>query len=167
LCFGFAVIYLLATAQHGLCDELAATVEDTIGFGIPLALNPPPGQSFQQVQRECLVGLEVWRDWWNGLPAANRARRYGPPFKVDLVVSSSASDYTDNSANLELMYNVYRDMVHNSSVSYLFGPVASPWGYQVRNFTLYELNVPIMIGMYPSRQSRVRYSSHSLKEHPC
>lgn len=142
-------IFLLANGPHyARCVEMstAAAAEETLVFGISLALHPPPGQPFQEMQTDCLAGLELWRDWWNQLPAENRTRRYGPPFKVDLSVSSAASDFTDTPANKEVIFNAYRDMANNASIDYLFGPIGSPWGVATRNFTYAELGVPIMVG---------------------
>lgn len=149
-CAHVALVVLLALniAVCARSAELDATAvaEDTLTFGISLALHPPAGQPFQDIQTDCLAGLEIWRDWWNALPASNRTRRYGSPFKVELAVSSAASDFTDTIANRDIMFNTYRSMASNTSIDYLFGPIGSPWGVPTRNFTYYELGVPIMIG---------------------
>lgn len=136
----------IAVYTRGEELNTAVVAEDTLTFGISLALHPPAGQPFKSFQTDCLAGLEIWRDWWNALPASNRTRRYGPPFKVELAVSSAASDYTDTPANRDVMFNTYRSMASNRSIDYLFGPIGSPWGVPTRNFTYYELGVPIMLG---------------------
>ena len=122
-----------------------ASADRTVTFGINLALHSGASDYFYTVQPDVLNGLLLWKDWWNALPASNRTTKWGETLTVDLFVDTF-SNYTDVTTNMNSLFNVYRGLVSNTSIDYLFVPVASPWDIQLRNFTYYELGVRNMVG---------------------
>lgn len=143
ICVAIAVLALaMASFAH-------AGSETTVVFGINLALDSPPSQSFAGTQLQVLYGLEIWRDWWNALPASNRTTNWGDSIKVQLHVERF-SNYSDDGLgiNQHLLYETYANMSQNSSINYFFAPVASPWDIQLRNYSYYALGIPFMVGTY-------------------
>ena len=138
---------LLVLLVHAACCE-----ERTIIFGISLGLNATESGDFGGAQQDTLEGLMVWKDWFNSLNASARTTSWGMTFKVDLHVAED-SKFADTPQNEQIMFDVYRDMALNSSIDYLFSPVASPWDIQARNYTYYVLGVPVMVGTPSTKAS--------------
>jgi hypothetical protein len=138
---GIALVVLLAlVARHETAAE-----EITYVFGMTLDPNPNPTTAYYQAQKQAKMGLEIWRDWWNGLSVGNRTMSNGDAFKVALHFEDA--DYSSVTGSQQDLFDVYHDMSMNGSIDFFFVPVASPWDIQLRNYSYYALNIPFMLGM--------------------
>lgn len=147
--FVFALALVLIVALQGCLVE---GEERTFTFGISLALDAPPGQYFAGVQVETLHGITIWKEWWNSLSVAERTMKNGDSFKVELHIERF-SNYTDLEVNKRALFNTYAAMFANTSIDFLFMPVASPWDIPFRNYSYYELGVPFTVAMALSSEA--------------
>lgn len=150
--FVFALALVLIVALQGCLVE---GEERTFTFGISLALDAPPGQYFAGVQVETLHGITIWKEWWNSLSVAERTMKNGDSFKVELHIERF-SNYTDLEVNKRALFNTYAAMFANTSIDFLFMPVASPWDIPFRNYSYYELGVPFTVGTQVDGRERNR-----------
>lgn len=142
-----SIVALIVFACAAIGAAAASSSETTYVFGTNLALDAGSAQSFSNTQLQTLQGLEIWQDWWNALPAANRTTKWGEVFNVQLHVerfSNYTADYSNT--NMYNLFNTYYNMSQNTSINYFFSQVASPWGIQLRNYSYYELGIPFMCG---------------------
>jgi hypothetical protein len=143
-------------AAHG------ATSEVTYTFGVNLALNESQSGSFSSVQLDAFIGYSIWKDWWNSRSIADRTTRSGVTFKVDLHVEQF-SDYSTIPGNQETLFQTYYNMSKNTSIDFFLSPVACPWGVALRNYSYYELGIPLMVGMW----IQFTFSLGYFTEFPC
>jgi hypothetical protein len=151
---GCKLYILLALLVVAMASGVRAE-ERTLVFGISLGLNATESGDFDGVQQSTKEGLELWRDWWNGLDASKRTTSWGMTFKIALhiVDNSKLSDPWGQNTNELNMYSVYANMIANSSIDYFFPPVASPWDIQLRNYTHLNHGLPVMVGTRLSPRS--------------
>lgn len=119
--------------------------ERTYVFGVNLALDPTNEQSSQYLgeQLGSLMGYEIWRDWWNALPAAQRTTKWGEVIRVELHVTRF-SDYQYGGWQFQALCDTYDEMINNHSIDFIFGTTA--WsGYALRNYTYYASGLELMV----------------------
>ena len=134
------------------CLTTSTTARDrSYTFGINLALDPIEAGSYYSSQAESLIGLQVWRDWWNALPVDQRTSKSGEVISVELHVETW-SGYSPGftSGTLASLTEAYSNMTTNSTIDYLFAPVAL-WGVAVRQ-SMYNRGVSIMMGSTDSSE---------------
>lgn len=140
------VVVALLVFSQAVCNA-SSVPETTIVFGVNLALYGPSTQSYTANQIQAYQGFVIWQDWWNALPASSRKTTWGKVINVELHIETY-SNYIQNYTydwNYYAMQEVYASMARNASIDYLFATVASPWDIQLRNYTYYELGVPVTV----------------------
>lgn len=131
---------------------ISAVYADTFTFGINIVPDSPLAGWYKYTDQQALVGLGIWKDWWNSLPVSSRTTKWGQVIEVDLHVESYA-DYTGTNASLTGLFNTYKNMAQNESINYLFGTIGFA-GIKLRQY-LYSLGVPVMV--FPSDSSDLFY----------
>jgi gamma-aminobutyric acid type B receptor len=127
----------------------------TYVFGINLALDPVLSGWNYEENLGTLQGLEIWRDWWNGLPASQRTTAWGDTFTVELHVETFSDYSTNGPTQMAGVYGAYANMTQNSSIDYYFG-TAGFQGIPVRTYCLETLNIPIQV--FPLDSSEAFYA---------
>lgn len=139
----FLAVCLCSVAA--ISASVSSNDETTIIFGISLAINASPLESFAVVQNDTLHGFQLWKDWWNGLPRGNRTTKWGETINVALHVEPF-SNYTYDDANMYMLFDTYENMTKNASINYFMAPVGSPWAVPLRNYTYLNLSIDFMVG---------------------
>lgn len=131
----------------------------TFTFGVSLAMNATEAGGFSGVQSDTLKGYEIWQDWFNSQSPESRRTKWGTTFKVDLHVEDF-SNFAESESNMLALFAVYEKMHRNATIDFFFGPIATPWDIQVRNYSYYELGIPFMMGTFYSCFNAPRVSNH-------
>jgi rhodanese-related sulfurtransferase len=148
--FRYLVLFL-AVLTFVAAEDRATLEETTINVGIPLGLQPLTApDSLWYIQNDSYVGLMIWQNWWNSLEPSLRTTSYGATLKFNLTVYEHNYRYASNEPNRLFVAELVHNMSIDPNIDFMFPPVGSPWGTQLRKNALADGRA-VTIGLQDSR----------------
>lgn len=134
-------------------QERITTPIKNVKLGISLGLESPASAYFAHLQKETLIGLKVFENWFNNLPITQRTTHYGIPLNMTIEVFENYGRFSfNNPEDYEFLKEQIINMTNDPSLDFVFLPIGSPFGAMLRNAS-YNAGLKVTVGLAESIES--------------